>query len=336
MEIIASDLKDALSRLAGVLTNKGLVEGSESFIFNENTIHVFDGETFIEVTFETGVKGAVEGQSFLKYIEKMGTAKIEISQNDKCVNIKKGKAVASFLVQDEDSAPPVQDTDTWMKAPDNFLAALNACSFTVGKDYTDMRTVVIHMKDSYAESTDEERITRFKLGKKIKCELFIPVDLVPALSRAKITHYSQSEDWMSFKNQEGDRICHRNIALGDSYQDLASVVNECNEGEKIEFPDKMYDAIEKAAIFQANLKIESDRKITVRSRAGKIRIESHGTHGNFSETLTSGLEQNFAFIINPAFMLQIMEKSNTVYFHADYIRIETEDYVFLTSLNSEE
>lgn len=336
MEIIASDLKDVLNRLSGILTNKGIVENADRFIFNKETIHVFDGETFIQCQFQSGITGAVEGQSFYKYIEKMSTSKIELVQGEDCINVKKGRAVASFKIEDQNDAPIDMNKEvTWRKCPSNLVQALTACSYTCGKDFTDMRTVVVHIKGNIAESTDEERITRFTLDRKVKDEFFVPVDLINHLSRSKITQYTLSDDWIWFQNQNGDIICHRNIVFGEDYQNLEEVVDQCQEGKAIELPDKMYDAVEKAAIFQADLKIESDRKIIIRCKSGKIRVESHGTHGNFCEILSTDLEESFSFSINPAFLMQIMEKSNSIFFHSDYIRIESQDYVFLTTIAAE-
>jgi len=336
MEVIASDLKDVLDRLSNILTNKGIVEDANKFVFNNETIHVFDGETFIRANFKTDVSGAVEGQSFLKYIDKLGTAKITIAKDEGKINIKKGRSVASFVVEEDVSMPVEPDELPWKKAPGNLIQALTTCSYTCGQDYTDMRSVVIHVAGDFAESTDEERITRYKLNRSIKSEFFVPADIVPFLAKAKVVQYAKTDDWMFFENQNGDLICHRNITFGEPYEDLEKVVNECNEGNPIELPDKMYDAVEKAAIFQSDLKVESDRRVTIRCKGGKIRVESRGTHGNFLEILPCAIEGSFSFLINPAFLMQIMEKSNSIFFHQDYIRIQTEDHVFLTSLAAEQ
>lgn len=335
-EIIASDLKDVLSRLSSILTNKGLIENADKFVFNEKTIHVFNGETFIMANFETGVSGGVEGLSLLKYVEKLSTAKVFIEQGENKIDIKKGKSIASFVVEEMADVPVDLNEINWRKAPPNFIPALTACSYTCSQDYTDMRLVVVHVNGEYAESTDQERITRYKLDRRMKEELFIPAEIVPYLAKAKIVHYAKTEDWMLFENQTGDIICHRNVKLGEEYINLEEIVNKCSEGKTLELPDKMYDAVEKAAIFQQDIRIESDRKITVRCKGQKIRIESSGTHGNFLEILPCEIEENFLFTVNPAFLTQIMEKSNTVYFHSDYMRIETDDYVFLTTLACEQ
>lgn len=335
MEIIASDLKEVLARLLNILTNKGLVENANKFIFSGDKIHVFDGQTFIQVNFKTEIFGSVEGDSFFKYIEKMGTAKIEMTQTEDKVNVKRGKSVASFVTEKDEDCPIVIDGVEWKKAPENFLAGLNACSYTCGEDYTDMRSVVIHVKNNFVESTDGERITRFTLSSKVRGELFIPKDLVSFLTKGKIVSYAQTEEWMFFKNQNSDLICHRCISLAEEYEDLGKVVEGCNEGEKLELPEKMYDSIEKAAIFQNDVKVESDKRITIRCKGEKLRIESNGSHGNFLEIINSNIQRNFAFSINPNFLMQIMEKSNQILFHEDYIRIEAEEYVFLTCLAGE-
>lgn len=332
MEIIASDLKDVLSRLSVVLTNKGMVENADKFVFNKETVHVFDGQTFMVANFATGVEGGVEGSSLLKYIEKLSTNTVEINQVEQKISIKKGRSVASFVIENSSEFPVNLSEISWRKAPGNFIPAITACSYTCGQDYTDMRLVVVHIAGEYAESTDQERITRFKLDRPIKDELFIPANIVPYLSKAKIVKYALTEDWMFFENQAGDVICHRNVSLGEDYENLEQIVKNNSGGKPLELPDKMYDAVEKAAIFQNDIKIEADRRIAVRCKAGKIRIESNGTHGNFLEVIPCDIEESFCFTVNPAFLMQIMEKSNTVLFHDDFMKIENENYVFLTTL----
>lgn len=336
MEIIASELKEVLNRLSGILTNKGIVDNSDRFIFKEDVVYAFDGETLIQSKFETGVRGAVEGQSFLKYLDKMANSKIELVQNENCIDVKKGRSVASFKTEVENELPiEINNEIDWKKCPANLLEAMTACSYTCGHDYTDMRTVVVHVKGDVAESTDEERITRYSLKKKVKDEFFVPVDLINHLSRFGIVNYALSSDWLWFKNQNDDIICHRNISFGQEYPDLEQIVQQCQEGKTINFPDKMYDAVEKAAIFQSDLKIESDRKIVIRCKSNKIKVESHGTHGDYCEVLNTDLDKSFSFAINPSFLMQIMEKSDSIFFHPDYIRIETDNYVFLTTLAAE-
>lgn len=335
MEIASKNLSEILGRLSGVLTNKGLVENSDKFVFNGDSIVVFNGETMICVEFDTGIKGAVQGASILKYLEKIGDVDIDIERVENSINIKKGRSVASFVVDDVDGMPLDISNIKWNKIPENFSKCIDACCPVCGNDFSDMRVVVMHVKDDYCESTDQQRLIRYQMTENIKDEFYIPVDLASFLTRVKVTHYSLDEEWIFFKNQQGDIICHRQISLADDYFDLGEIIAACNDGEEIQFPEKLYDSVEKASIFQNDIKIQTDRKITIRCKKGKIRIESNGMYGNYSEVIKTDIESDFQFVINPGFLTEIMEKSNKVCLSEESLRIDGDNYVFLTTLAAE-
>jgi len=336
MDTVASDLKSILGRLAVLLSDKGMIENCDKFHFSNDFIYVFNGQTFILARFESGITGSVDGELFHKLIDKMGTSKISIEATDTEVVVTKGRAVARFALDKADECPIDLNIDTWKEAPENFVSGLMTASLTCGNDRTDFRTMVIHAFEGIIESSDSLRITQFKLSSPMEDELFIPSDIVKFLNRAKITRYSKSESWIYFENQTGDIICHRIAVFGEKYPDLTALLEANSDGKKITFPERMYEAAETAGIFQDDVKNDPDKRITVVCKAKTMRISSKGSAGSYTVPLPVDFDDVIRFSIQPAFLLQAMEKGNDIFLNANCLKVVTSDYVYLTSLSSEE
>lgn len=322
MEIIASDLKLALDGLNSVVSSKGMVEDCDKFVFDKKGIFAFNGENFIAVKFESDISGAVPGETFYKIIDKHGTSKIEIDVDGDCLIVKKGRSKSSFPFDVDVKCPISLEVKKWKDLPTNFLEALNTCSYTTGKDYTDMRTVCIHMKGDVAESSDSFRMTLVKLASKIKDDLFIPNDALKFFNKCKPVQYSKTKDWIYYKDLNGTIICHRGIVFSQEYPDLKAMVESQEGYQQLEFPEKLYDSLEKASVF-LDKEVDQDRYVSISCKGGKLKISSKSTSGKYLEVLKVGFDNTIEFDIHPSYMMEAIERSSTVSINDATIKISS-------------
>jgi len=302
MEVIASDLKLVLDGLNSVVSSKGLVEDCDKFVFDKKGIFAFNGDNFIAVKFESDISGAVPGEIFYKIIDKHGASKIDIIVEGETLIVKKGRSKSSFPFDAEVKCPITLEVKKWKNLPGNFLEAVNTCSYTTGKDYTDMRTVCIHMKDDIAESSDSFRMSLVKLENKMKDELFIPNDALRFFNKCKPIQYSKTKDWIYYKDLSGTIVCHRGITFAQEYEDLKAIVDAQEGYQQLEFPEKLYDSLEKASVF-LDKEVDQDRVVSISCKGGKLKISSKSNSGKYSEVLKVEFDKVIDFNIHPRLSL---------------------------------
>lgn len=331
MEVLASELKKALDSLNSVISDKGLVDNCEKFVFDKDGIFAFNGEVFIAVKFDHDLSGAVGGDMFYKIINKHGADKIELVTKGDSLIVKKGKSESTFTFDVESECPISLNIKKWKDLPVNFLEAMNVCAFTTGKDYTDMRTVCIHAKGEYAESSDSFRITVFKMKGNLKKELFIPVDALSFFNKCKPVRYHQTENWCYYQDLNDTIICHRNISFSDDYPDLQGIIAESGDYKDLELPEKLYDSLEKASVFLNN-KIEQDKFVRISCKSGKLKILSKCQGGQYSETLKVDFDDSVSFDVHPGYLMQAIERSSTISINDSTIKIISGDCTNLMAL----
>ena len=323
MEVIASDLKQVLDNLNSVISTKGLVENCDKFVFNKDGIFAFNGETFVAVNFKNDLKGAVQGSTFYKIIDKHNTNKINIEIDGENLIVKKGKSKSLFPFDSDAKCPIPLKIKKWLDLPNNFLEAVNVCSYTTGKDYTDMRTVCIHVKGAVAESSDSFRMSVFKLENEIKDELFIPTDALKFFNKCKPIKYCKTKDWCYYQDLNGTIVCHRDISFSDAYPDLSSILAQEEGYYELELPEKLYDSLEKASVFLDG-KVENDKFVSISSSGGKLKILSKGNGGQYSETLKVSFADKIKFDVHPNYMMSAIERNSTIQINENTIKISSE------------
>lgn len=333
MKIIASDLKKKLEKLNNLLTNKGLVEGSDLFHFDKEGIFAFNGEAFIGVYFESDLFGAVEGNTFYKLIDKYGTNEIIVQQENENLIVKKGKSKSTFEFNTDIECPINLDIGDWKKLPDDFIDALNICIYATGNDYTDMRTVCMHVKDNIVESTDTYRIMSYTMRKKIKDELFIPNEVLTYFNKSKPIYYSITENWIYYMDVDDTIIAHRRISFEESYPDLQEKINQLDDFHKIELPQTLYDSLEKASLFLKD-KFDVDKYISIKVFKNRLRVLSKGTTGKYSDVLKVDFNDEISFEINPKFLMDAMEKETQVEINSDVIKVISKHCIFVAVLET--
>lgn len=333
MEFIASDIKQQLDRLNALLSGKGMVENSNKFVFDEEGIYAFNGDFFIATIFKTDLFGAVEGDIFFKLINKLGANKITIEVDKNDLVITKGRSEAKIAFDTEVKCPINLEIKGWKKLPEDFLEAVNICSYTTGSDYTDMRTVCIHVKDKYAESSDVYRITVFEMKSAIEDELFIPNEILPFFNKSKPVKYSISDNWIYYEDLDGTIIAHRQPSFDENYPDLQGKIASLGEFHEIELPEKLYESLDKSTIFLEG-KFDGDKFVSIACEDGNLTLESKNIGKCYKDEMRISFKDKISFEVNPNFLMQIMEKKSIVHVNKAIIKIDTANCVYVAALIS--
>lgn len=333
MEFIASDIKIQLDKINALLSQKGLVENSNKFIFDEEGIYAFNGETFIATVFETNIYGAVEGDVFYKLISKFGANKISIVIEGDEMVIVKGRSESRLAFDKETECPIDLSIENWKALPEDFFEVVNIASFTTGTDYTDMRTVCIHLKGNICESSDVYRISILEMKSEIQDEIFVPNDILPFFNKSKPIKYSVAENWVYYLDLNGTIIAHRLPTFENNYPDLREKVSGLTGFHKLELPEKLYDSLDRAGIFLDG-KFEGDKFVSVSCIENILTLESKNIGKAYKESMRIDYADKVAFEVNPTFLMQMMEKTNEVEVNDSIIKIHSGNCLYVAALTS--
>lgn len=333
MQISVDLFKDSVKKASSIIKDKGTLDTDDKLVFDGERLYGNCDGRFVSVPFKGDFKACVNGVDLAAYCAKLSGVDMEITVKENALSIVQGRSSARFELFDSDIDAP--DEGEWKGIPQRFIESVLLTSQGCGNDYSDIRTVVIHFAPGFAEANDGQRIVRSNFESGMDGEFLMPNSFVPVLSMFEVTEYCELEDWMLFRDEDGAVFGHRKIAALESYKslNLDSVLDECSGGQEVKFPEKLYDAVNKAAVFLSKAKFESEKRITIKCKGGRLRVESHGGSGAFCEVMPIESKGNFGFQINPKFLLDMLEKSVVIKIANEYMRIESENYVYLTSLS---
>ena len=119
-------LKAALSKVSQLAAQSGV------FIFHENKIITHNGFLTIMEEIEHDITGVVQGDDFLKFINKIKTDELEMEEEKGELRVIAGKSEAGFPLEKEILIPIdhfSRDFD-WKELPENFLQNLFFVSFS--------------------------------------------------------------------------------------------------------------------------------------------------------------------------------------------------------------
>ncbi len=331
MKIVAHDLKEILTPLSRIVSSKETAENGDKFIFDGKKIYAFNGEIFACKKFETDFRCAVQAEAFFKLITKYDMNEIEITiEEDGFLHVKKGKSDSEFNIETEFECPISVSKVVWNELPEDFVNGITVCSYTTGNDFTEIRNVCVHVDKEVVESTDTKRITQYFLGSDVEDEMFIPKTLIKYIGQINPIEYSMNEDWLYFRNSSEVTMAFR-ITLVKDYYDLQDIIDSNLEGEEIQLPDKIVDALEKAEIFLTN-QFEGDRFVKITTKKGQLIIEGKGIGGKHVSKMKVDFEGSVNFEINPRAMIEMMINGNTLILNEDSLVMETDNAILMSSL----
>ena len=306
MQINKQKLLNALEAVKPGLANRELIEQSNTFGFVNNKIVTYNDSISIQAPIDLDIEGAVDATKFYGIINKMKAGKegnIDISIEDDQIIIKSKKAKSGLVLQSECKLPleEINLDGKWKKLPSDFKEGLRICLPSVSNDFSRPIITCINIDGQYLRAGDGERMTKYKLNKKMKSLLSIPSQSVSQLLKYDVTHYLVDDDWGHFKTADVIFSCR---VLVEEYPDVDHLFDI--EGQELVFPKKIIEAIQRAEVF-AKTDISDDDLIQVIIGGGKLTIKGEDNLGWYKEKMKIDSDIEIAFYTNPKFLVDMFK-----------------------------
>jgi len=196
--------------------------------------------------------------------------KLEITTKD--TNIK-----LTTINKSEEEFPEVPKK--WRKLPDNFLDGCFMCMFSASKDNNMSFLNCLSFEGDDIISSDDLRISKFKLNSKVKSFL-IPVKTIVELIKFKVIKYSIEDSGVVFKTK--DKVLFFARTINDTYPD-------CEEqfkfnGKEFIFPEEIKQAV-KLTETMSEGESDIEKKINITIKSNKIYVHGKNEVGEVKKKL---------------------------------------------------
>ncbi len=253
-------LVDALKKvMPGIGEKETLLEGTSSFMFDNEWIKTFNDTISVSYPFKTDIKCLVKAQEFFKILSKMENDEVTMIVEGEKLLITSGNTSLKMVITDSSNLTSLVDnlsleSSQWGKLPENFTTGLKSCTIfaATNKAYESLCSISVG-KDGII-SSDNFRAGWFHIDVDMEEEFILPIDAVKNLVQIEnLIEYSQNTAWAQFRNKEGLYFSVRKISTDfprdaiKGFLDFSFV----KDSEEYSFPEKIKSAVERAAILSS-------------------------------------------------------------------------------------
>lgn len=336
MKINRQELLETLKTIKPALSTKDIVENSNTFIFTKNEIITFNDKMSIGIGFETDFECLVPADEFYKLLTEIDSENIDFKIKDDKLLFNTGKIKASLSVHpiDEEILKTIRPDSKlkWNKLPEDFSEGLSLCAFSTSKDMTHPALTCVNVNENEIISSDNLRISLYKLSEPVKDSFLIPASSVQELVKFEITRYCLQDSWVYFKSRNKVTFCSRTVE--SEFPDCSHLLDV--KGIKFKLPKDIKKSIKISSIM-ADGNFDIDKKIDVELSDGKIKCKGQNQSGWVeSEAELSYKKDDIKFSINPDFFSHILDKATTACHNGNVLLFRSGNFKHLISLFEEE
>jgi len=335
-----SELRHALELVKPGLARKELLEQATSIIFKDDKVWTFNDEVAVVVPLKIGLIGAVPADPLYKLLAKLppdGDLRIEEESPDQKQELRFscGRNRAGIRRDEEIRLPldeEIGEPEGWQDLPEGFTKALDRVLFSCAQGGHRPILTCVHITDNHIESCDGFRMTRIKI-KAVCDDICIVGKNLENLTDYSPIKFGFSDNWIQFLNKDNVRYAVRMVE-GD-YPSLDQFIEF--EGQDMEFPaEDVKKALDWAKVI-ADDSIKYKQNVDLSIQKGKLIVKGEGPDGWAEETLR--LKYNgpvMEFKTNPIMFQEMLELGGKIIVGKESLKIESDGYVHVVSLENEE
>jgi hypothetical protein len=339
MKLKREELFGALSKVRPALSNKGVVEQTDHFIFDGDFIRTYNDEIAISYPFKSGFRLAVKADEFFSLISKITIEEIGMELSGVKLLISIGKDEKAWMVTaPEIKCPSVEiQSKRWFLLPKNFSDAIHFCSFSAGGTASSPVLSCLWVNGKHIFSTDRFRATKYRLDADLP-EFLLPAKVAQKLSDYSPTHYILEKDgaWVHFKNRDGLFFSSRVI---DEKYFLKVAELFPVKGDDIDIPSGLKEAVGRGSIFSSEAPGGEGGSNMIEisvSKSGKLFCKGEGTiGGDEKEFKLDYKKRDFKFKVSADALSWILDRVKKMVVSGDKLYFDGGDFEHVISLAEE-
>ena len=340
MKAIKTDkLKKALELVKPGLSNKEIVEQSTSFAFIKGNVVSYNDEISVRCPIDLDIEGAIPAEPLFAFVSRAPGEEISLKTEESEIKLRSGRARAGIRLERDVTLPLKElgqtESGDWIDVPDDFIPALKFCIRTASKDMTRPVLTCLHVTGRVVESSDNFRISRFRMNKRsgryFPEPLLIPAKAVGELLKYQTpTQYHLTDGWIHFRLTEGAVFSSRRYQ--EKFPNVAKFLDQMKkEGNKLHLPE-LGDILTRAMIFTEEQLSPDEELVNVHIDQDKVRISANNEYGWFKESVKlskratkTRIDDPIRFTVHPGFLKEILSYSSKCSIGENAIKFDGKD-----------
>jgi DNA polymerase III sliding clamp (beta) subunit (PCNA family) len=325
------DLLNALEIVKPGLASREVIEQTNAFAFMNGRVVTYNDEISLSHPVEgLTITGAVKAEELYQLLRKIKKDEIVIDVNNNEITLNAGKAKAGLVLQSEIKLP-LEEVDThgdWHKLPEGFIKPLRFAMAACTRDNSQPVLTNVHVnKKGFVEGSDNFRMTRYTLAKRMPVETFlIPATSVRELIKLNPVEIAEGEGWVHFRTA-GDTVLSCRVTA-DAYPDTEQFLNV--EGSEITFPKTIIDILERAEVFA---KGDGAEEVSISMEKSRITVHSKSETGWYKEEASTNYEGDaIEFTIVPYLLKDILSETQVCIYNGDVLMFAGENWVYVSAV----
>jgi len=211
----------------------------------------------------------------------------------------------------------------WEDLPEGFLEGVGFSLFSAANDPAKGVLNNVFVTNEYVYSSDNFRLTRYKMKESMPYDVLIPVILAKLFNDRKPTQIGLPEkgNWIHFRNENNLVLSSRTVA-GEEFPDSSDFFNQ--EGEEISLPDDIGPALQRTEIM-AEGDHPHEKRMTMQLSENEIICKGQGPNGWIKEKIKCEYDgPELTIITSPIQLLEILNKTKQLKVCERFLVFETD------------
>jgi hypothetical protein len=301
------DLVEALGKIRGGISTKGIVEGFGNYSFDNDMVRTYNDHLCISYPFKTGIVASVNADALNGVLNKIGDTEIVLSIDDNSIVISGTKTRAGLITTD--IAKHITISGAWQTLPKDFIHGLSLCAFSAADNMSMGLLYCLFVENNKIYSSDNFRISRYEMESDMQVKFLIPSRSAEEVTKFDVKEFSLDDSWIHFKSDNGAIFSCRIVA--GNYKDVNPFFQ--TQGKEFTLPQEIRKYVD-ASLIMAEGKREFEKRIEMTVSPKLITIKGETQIGWIESKVPCDIdiEEEFKISINPIFLNEILSKTTKV------------------------
>ncbi len=340
MKIQRQKLIDVLTAVKPGLAKKAIIDQATHFIMTGQEILTYNDRICISYPFKTDFSCSIIAEEFYKILMRITHNEVDIELKDGQLAISAQRVRAHMATESGDNVLPMIESLKLERAkllakplPEDFIEGVTLCMFSAAKDMGTPILTCLYLNGDMIASTDDMRISEFKMSKSMGCSILLPAASAMELVKFNVKQFAiaPKKTWVYFFTEDGAVFCSRLVS--GQFPDYAKFMTGF-DSDKIDLPDDMPGLVETASIL-AEGDNDQDRQVEVAIDKGRIKCKGQNKIGWVESDARIRTKLEAKFTINSVFFLKILEHTKSMYFDGQKALFKSGGFRHIIALKGE-
>jgi DNA polymerase III sliding clamp (beta) subunit (PCNA family) len=342
MRIQREKLLGILEGVRPGIAKKEIIEESANYVFANKQLVTYNDRICVMHPLKCGFQCSIQSDTFYKLISKFTDEVVDINLEGDWLKVKSKSSDAELAAIPDTKVLrfvkelKVDKIKKWKPLPKKMTEAFKWCLFSASSNASIPYLTGILITNDYIMSTDELRISHYKLKSKMDRPVIIPADSVKDLIRFEPVRYALTDAWIFFRNENEVTFCSRLVS--DDYPADDYLGEFDFKGKRVILPGALKEALDVTQVL-AEGDIEEEKRVDISIKKGVMKIKAEKQEVGWVEKrlrIKYKKEGGITFTINPIFLSEILAKTDAVLIGEDRVLFQVGEFKHLVSLFTEE